>query len=109
MYRQTQDEKYHTTILVDLANVTDRLNQIAEEVTTPKAIRQHSLARLNEYKKGKDERSQRRYAATKNNPDYFYMGSTFYGISQGCKSMGSLINQTDNYAKCYEATILKAF
>ncbi|GMQ49311.1 DUF3541 domain-containing protein [Vibrio sp. 10N] len=74
MYRQTQEEKYHTAILVDLANVTDRLNKMAAEVTTPKAIRQHSLARLKEYKKGKDERSQRRYAATKDNPDYFYMG-----------------------------------
>ncbi len=108
MYRQTQDEKYYTTILVDLANVTDRLNQIAADVTTPKAIRQHSLARLNEYKKGKDERSQRRYAATKNNPDYFYMDSTFYGISPDCKNMESLISLIKNYAKCFEATILKA-
>ncbi|USD63222.1 DUF3541 domain-containing protein [Vibrio sp. SCSIO 43140] len=74
MYRQTQDTKYKTTILVDLANVTDRLNHIAANVNTPDAIHQHSLERLNEYKKGKDERSVRRYKATKDQPEYFYMG-----------------------------------
>ncbi|SEF63314.1 DUF3541 domain-containing protein [Vibrio hangzhouensis] len=74
MYRQTQDAKYNNVVLGDLANVTNRVNRLVAEVTTPTAIREYSLRRLNDYKKGKDERSQRRYKATKNDPEYFYMG-----------------------------------
>ncbi|MGX9520988.1 DUF3541 domain-containing protein [Vibrio mediterranei] len=74
MYRQTQDPRYNAVVLGDLANVTSRVNEIAADVTTPKAIRAYSLQRLNDYKKGKDERSQRRYKATKEQPEYFYMG-----------------------------------
>ncbi|MCL9774179.1 DUF3541 domain-containing protein [Vibrio methylphosphonaticus] len=74
MYRQTQDSKYSVVVWNDMANVVSRLNTLSKYVKTRQEIRDYSNDRLNDYKKGKDERSQRRYAATKSDPEYFYMG-----------------------------------
>ncbi|MHC6529964.1 DUF3541 domain-containing protein [Vibrio proteolyticus] len=79
MYRQTLDPKYAAAIWSDLARVASRLNECAEEINTPEQVILYSEKRLNAYLDDKDERSVRRYNATKSMPEYLYIGVGLLG------------------------------
>lgn len=79
MYRQTLDPKYQSAIWADMARVASKLNTVAYELNTPEQIATYSQKRLAEYIGDKDERSQRRYAATKKMPEYIYLGVGLLG------------------------------
>ncbi|MGV2986249.1 DUF3541 domain-containing protein [Vibrio sp. E150_011] len=119
MYRQTQDPKYATVVQNDMTNVVSRLNVLSAEINTNKAIRAYSTERLNDYKKSKDERSQRRYSATKSDPDYFYMGLDLlrymarlneYGLQhQDDKKLRALLRRYDFKSALTDPTMIKAW
>ncbi|UUM32983.1 DUF3541 domain-containing protein [Vibrio japonicus] len=79
MYRQTLDDKYAAAIWSDMARVASRLNRFAAEVHTPKQIALHSERRVSGYIGETGERSQRRYAATRQMPEYLYLGVDLLG------------------------------
>ncbi|KHT60258.1 hypothetical protein RJ45_23605 [Photobacterium gaetbulicola] len=79
MYRQTQDPKYQAAIWSDMARVASRLNYFATEVHTPKQIAAYSAKRLARYDHKQDVRSDLRYEATKDKPEYFYLGVDLLG------------------------------
>ncbi|MDE1315819.1 DUF3541 domain-containing protein [Vibrio aestuarianus] len=79
MYRQTLDAKYSAAVWSDLARVASRLNRFAEEVHTPEQIFLYSEKRLSGYVDETDERSKLRYMATKNTPEYLYLGVDLLG------------------------------
>ncbi|GAK87393.1 hypothetical protein JCM19238_5003 [Vibrio ponticus] len=79
MYRQTMDNKYAAAIWSDLARVASRLNYFAAEVNTPESIYIYSEERLSGYIGDDDERSMRRFTATKHMPEYLYLGVDLLG------------------------------
>ncbi|WP_194436408.1 DUF3541 domain-containing protein [Vibrio fluminensis] len=79
MYRQTLDPKYAAAIWSDLARVASRLNYFAAEVNTPESIYVYSEGRLSGYIGDDDERSIRRFNATKHMPEYLYLGVDLLG------------------------------
>ncbi|MGF1909250.1 DUF3541 domain-containing protein [Vibrio kasasachensis] len=79
MYRQTMDDKYAAAIWSDLARVASRLNYFAAEVTTAEDIYLYSEGRLAGYIGDDDERSIRRFNATKHMPEYLYLGVDLLG------------------------------
>ncbi|PSU34167.1 DUF3541 domain-containing protein [Photobacterium lutimaris] len=79
MYRQTQDHKYQAAIWSDMARVASRLNFFATEVYTPGQIDAYSAERLARYDLKQDVRSELRYEATKDKPQYFYLGVDLLG------------------------------
>lgn len=79
MYRQTQDSKYQSAIWSDMARVASRLNYFAAEVHTPGQIEAYSAKRLARYDHKDDVRSDLRYEATKDKPEYFYLGVDLLG------------------------------
>ncbi|OLQ85734.1 DUF3541 domain-containing protein [Vibrio panuliri] len=79
MYRQTLDSKYSAAIWSDLARVASRLNHFAAEVNTPESIYIYSEGRLSGYIGDDDERSIRRFNATKHMPEYLYLGVDLLG------------------------------
>ncbi|KFE31392.1 hypothetical protein DN31_1746 [Vibrio mimicus] len=79
MYRQTLDEKYAAAIGSDLARVASRLNYFAAEVNTPEQIQRYAQKRLKSYQQAEDERTQRRFVATQNMPEYLYLGIDLLG------------------------------
>lgn len=79
MYRQTLNDKYLPAIWTDMAQVANRLNHFANEVTAPEQIFLYSEARLATYHDKEDERSQRRYTVTKHQPEYLYLGIDLIG------------------------------
>ncbi|MGF1872995.1 DUF3541 domain-containing protein [Photobacterium indicum] len=79
MYRQTLDSKYNAAVWSDMARVASRLNKFATEVHTPEQIAAYSQQRIDGYLDEKDERSKLRYAATKNMPEYLYLGVDLLG------------------------------
>ncbi|WP_114766857.1 DUF3541 domain-containing protein [Vibrio rhodolitus] len=79
MYRQTMDDKYAAAIWSDLARVASRLNYFAAEVNTPESIYIYSEERLSGYIGDDDERSMRRFTATKHMPEYLYLGVDLLG------------------------------
>ena len=79
MYRQTLNDKYLPAVWTDMAQVANRLNHFANEVTAPEQIFLYSEARLATYHDKEDERSQRRYTVTKHQPEYLYLGIDLIG------------------------------
>ncbi|TKF22008.1 DUF3541 domain-containing protein [Vibrio genomosp. F6] len=79
MFRQTLDDKYSAAIWSDLARVASRLNHFSTEVHTPEQIILYSEKRLSGYVGDDDERSMRRYTATKHMPEYLYLGVDLLG------------------------------
>lgn len=79
MYRQTLNDKYLPAIWTDMAQVANRLNHFANEVTAPEQVFLYSEARLATYHDKEDERSQRRYTVTKHQPEYLYLGIDLIG------------------------------
>ncbi len=79
MYRQTLDDKYKAAIWSDMARVASRLNHFAAEVHMPKQIALHSEKRVAGYIGETGERSKRRYAITKQMPEYLYLGVDLLG------------------------------
>ena len=79
MYRQTLNDKYLPAVWTDMAQVANRLNRFANEVTAPEQIFLYSEARLATYHDKEDERSQRRYTVTKHQPEYLYLGIDLIG------------------------------
>ncbi|ENM5905582.1 DUF3541 domain-containing protein [Vibrio mimicus] len=79
MYRQTLDDKYAAAIGSDLARVASRLNYFAAEVNTPEQIQRYAQKRLKSYQQAEDERTQRRFVATQNMPEYLYLGIDMLG------------------------------
>ncbi|MDD9154924.1 DUF3541 domain-containing protein [Aliivibrio sp. S4TY2] len=79
MYRQTMDPKYSAAVWSDMARVASRLNQFSSEVHTPEQIDIYSQKRLSSYVDDTDIRSTLRYQATKNMPEYFYLGVDLLG------------------------------
>ncbi|RYU69381.1 DUF3541 domain-containing protein [Aliivibrio finisterrensis] len=79
MYRQTMDPKYSAAVWSDMARVASRLNQFSSEVHTPEQIDIYAQKRLNSYVDDTDIRSTLRYQATKNMPEYFYLGVDLLG------------------------------
>lgn len=79
MYRQTLNPKYSAAVWTDMARVASRLNRFAAEVNTPEQILLYTNRRLASYANDNDERSQRRYAATKHRPEYLYLGVDLLG------------------------------
>ncbi|WP_261817946.1 DUF3541 domain-containing protein [Vibrio gallicus] len=73
MYRQTLDPKYTTPIRLDVADMSLRLDKLAHQLRFKSEMDDYVKDRLAGYKKGTDERSKLRYAATKNRPEYFYI------------------------------------
>lgn len=79
MYRQTLDAKYSAAVWSDMARVASRLNRFAAEVYTPEQIILYSEKRIASYLDETDERSVRRYTATKHMPEYLYLGVDLLG------------------------------
>ncbi|MGF1730118.1 DUF3541 domain-containing protein [Photobacterium kasasachensis] len=79
MYRQTQDAKYSAAIWSDMARVASRLNKFASEVNTPEQIKAYSATRIQNYGKKTDVRGKLRYAATRSQPEYLYLGVDLLG------------------------------
>ena len=79
MYRQTLNDKYLPAVWTDMAQVANRLNHFANEVTAPEQVFLYSEARLATYHDKEDERSQRRYTVTKHQPEYLYLGIDLIG------------------------------
>ncbi|EGU61306.1 hypothetical protein VINI7043_19343 [Vibrio nigripulchritudo ATCC 27043] len=79
MYRQTLDPQYKYAIWSDMARVASRLNRFSEEVHTPEQIHQYAINRLSHYLGNTDERSLRRFNATKAMPEYMYLGIGLLG------------------------------
>ncbi|EMF7365688.1 DUF3541 domain-containing protein [Vibrio vulnificus] len=79
MYRQTLDPKYSAAVWSDMARVASRLNRFASEVYTPEQIILYSEKRIASYLDDTDERSVRRYTATKHMPEYLYLGVDLLG------------------------------
>ncbi|CAE6938073.1 hypothetical protein ACOMICROBIO_LMKGKHOH_04407 [Vibrio sp. B1FIG11] len=79
MYRQTLNDKYLPAVWTDMAQVANRLNHFANEVTAPEQIFLYSEERLATYHDKEDERSQRRYTVTKHQPEYLYLGIDLIG------------------------------
>lgn len=79
MYRQTLDSKYQATIWSDMARVASQLNESAGKIYTPEQIQAYSNKRIAGYVDKTGERSQLRYAATKEIPDYLYVAVSLLG------------------------------
>ncbi|WP_261836739.1 DUF3541 domain-containing protein [Vibrio ishigakensis] len=73
MYRQTLDPKYTTTIRADVADMSLRLDKLYHQMHNKAELDGYVEDRLASYKKGKDERSVRRFEATQKHPEYFYI------------------------------------
>ncbi len=74
LYRQTLDPLYKNGVTTDLYRIADTLNSFANDVDTPEKIFLYSQKHLANYKQKQDIRSRVRYEATKNRPEYFYLG-----------------------------------
>lgn len=74
LYRQTMDPLYKNGVVTDLYRIADQLNSFANDIDTPEKIFLYSQKHLANYKQKQDIRSQVRYEATKNKPEYFYLG-----------------------------------
>lgn len=74
LYRQTLDPMYKNGVVVDLYRIANQLNIFANDVDTPEKIFLYSQKNLASYKQKQDVRSGVRYEATKNTPEYFYLG-----------------------------------
>jgi len=74
LYRQTLSPQYENGISIDLYRLANKLNRFANEINSPEKIYLYSQKDLARYKNKKDIRSQYRYEATKNTPEYFYLG-----------------------------------
>ncbi|MEZ9591805.1 DUF3541 domain-containing protein [Vibrio breoganii] len=74
MFRQTLDPKYLVVIEEDIGIMSIRLNQLSADLHSKQTMNQYAEQRLTQYQKGKDERSKRRLVATKDKPEYFYLG-----------------------------------
>ncbi|RQW64893.1 DUF3541 domain-containing protein [Vibrio viridaestus] len=79
LYRQTLNKQFLNGVNADLYRITDNLNRIAEDINTPEKIYLYSQKHLAKYKNSKDVRSQIRYDATKNTPEYFFLGPELIG------------------------------
>ena len=79
MFRQTQDNKYAAAIWSDMARVASKLNRFASEIYTPEQILDYSNTRLENYLDETGERSRLRYQATKEMPEYLYLGVGMLG------------------------------
>lgn len=79
MYRQTLDPKYAAAVWSDIARVASRLNRFSAEVNTAEQVILYSEKRLAGYIGDTDERSIRRYTATKHMPEYLYLGVDLLG------------------------------
>jgi len=79
MYRQTLDKKYAAAIWSDMARVASQLNMFANEVYTPEQIKKYSIKRIDKYLIEPNERGMLRYQATKNMPEYIYVGVALLG------------------------------
>lgn len=79
MYRQTLDKKYSAAIWSDMARVASQLNMFSNEVYTPEQIKKYSVKRVDKYLIDSNERGLLRYQATKNVPEYVYVGVALLG------------------------------
>ena len=79
MFRQTLDNKYAAAIWSDMARVASQLNRFANEIYTQEQIQDYSNRRLKNYLKKTGERSKLRYEATKQMPEYLYLGVGLLG------------------------------
>lgn len=73
MYRQTLDPRFTTSIRADVADMSLRLDKLYHQFHHKADLDAYIHDRLADYKKGKDERSKRRYEATRKHPEYFYI------------------------------------
>ncbi len=99
MYRQTLDDKYAAAIWSDMARVASRLNYFAAEVNTPESIYLYSEQRLSGYLGKEDERSVRRFSATKYNPEYLYLGVDLLGSMARANEYGLKHQQDEKLRK----------
>ncbi len=75
MLRQSQDsQRYSAMVWNDLTRIANTLNTFAASIHTPEQIVLYAQSQLAAYRERPDERSQRRYNATKNMPEYLYLG-----------------------------------
>jgi len=74
----------------DMARVASRLNRFASEVYTPEQIILYSEKRIASYLDDTDERSVRRYTATKHMPEYLYLGVDLLGSTWGARRRASV-------------------
>ncbi|HBV77377.1 MULTISPECIES: DUF3541 domain-containing protein [Vibrio] len=79
MYRQTLDPKYSAAVWSDMARVASTLNGIAASIHTKEQAKEYGSKRLEEYRKKKTTRSQLRYQATKDKPEYLLIGLDMLG------------------------------
>lgn len=79
MFRQTQDNKYAAAIWSDMARIASKLNRFANEIYTPEQILAYSNRRIEGYLEKTDERSRLRYQATRQMPEYIYIGVGLLG------------------------------
>jgi len=75
MYRQTLDNKYAMVIWSDLARIASTLNYFSNELQHPLQIQQYGDKRLQYYADSDKKRTQLRYQATKDKPEYLYLGN----------------------------------
>jgi len=79
MCRQTLDNKYAMVIWSDMARIASRLNYLSNEVWEPAQIQQYADKRIQSYADSSKKRSLLRYQATKEMPEYLYLGIDLLG------------------------------
>lgn len=80
MFRQTLDLKYSAAVWSDMARVTSTLNEIATEIHTRKQAKTYGQKKLQYYKTKGTVRTQMRYEATKDKPEYLFLGIDFLAL-----------------------------
>lgn len=96
MFRQTLDPKYSAAIWSDMARVASRLNKIATEIKTPEQAKAYGKKKLAYYQTKQSTRTQLRYQATKDRPEYLFLGVSLLGSMARADEYG-LKHQNDQH------------
>ena len=119
MFRQTLDSKYSAAVWSDMARVTSTLNEIATEIHTRKQAKTYGQKKLQYYKTKGTVRTQMRYEATKDKPEYLFLGIDLlgamaradeYGLKhKDDKHLHNLIRQFDFKPYATDPEMIKAW
>lgn len=119
LFRQTLDPKYSAAIWSDMARAASTLNQIATEIQTPKQAKAYGENRLKAYANTEKVRRQMRFEATKDHPEYLFLGIDLlgsmaradeYGLKHKYdKHLRNLIRQFDFKTYATDPDMIKAW
>lgn len=79
LYRQTLDPKYAAAIWSDMVSLTSTLNKIADTIDNKQQAKEYGAKRLQHYENKNTLRSQLRYQATKDKPEYLFYAIPLLG------------------------------